>query len=110
MVKLICLIHRPEGQSKEGFQRWWLDHHARVAAALPGLRRYTISTTPLDREGESAPFDGVAELWFDSEDAMEAAFASEQGQACAREDRELIGRRIAFLTQEHVIIGHASHG
>ncbi|MGH7343245.1 MAG: hypothetical protein ACREKH_22380 [Candidatus Rokuibacteriota bacterium] len=46
----------------------------------------------------------MAELWFDSEAAMEAAFQSEPGQECAREDRELIGRRVAFVTREHVIL------
>ena len=100
MVKLVCLINRPEGASAEQFRGWWLGHHAAVAAKLPGLLRYTISTAVRP----DAPYDGVAELWFADEPTMEAAFASAEGIECAREDRELIGRRTALLTEEHVIV------
>lgn len=100
MVKLICLINRPETVAANAFRAWWLGHHSHVASRLPGLRRYTINVA---RE-EDGPFDGVAELWFDDEQAMTRAFASDVGQECAREDRELIRGRIAFITEEHVIV------
>lgn len=103
MIKLVCLIERPKGVTRDEFRAWWLGHHSTVAARLPGLRRYTISVSEGSPQNEP-PCDGVAELWFDSEAAMEAAFQSERGQECAREDRELIGRRIAFVTREHVIL------
>lgn len=102
MVKLVCLINRPHGMTHGAFRAWWLGHHAHVAARLPGLRRYTISVAQ-DMAGAPAAYDGVAELWFDDVAAMDAAFASEEGQRCAREDRELIGRRTVLLTEEHVI-------
>jgi uncharacterized protein (TIGR02118 family) len=102
MIKLICLINRPSRVQPEEFRGWWLDHHARVAAKLPGLRRYTISIC--DRAGGEPPFDGVAELWFDDVSSMEAAFASPAGVECSREDATLIGRRIAMVTAEHTII------
>lgn len=103
MLKLVCLINRPVGMPVEDFRRWWLGHHAAVAAQLPGLTRYTISTSLPSAESE-APFDGVAELWFPDEATMDAAFTSPQGLACAREDRDLIGARCAFLTEEHIIL------
>src|SRR3954454_175368 len=101
MLKLVCLINRPEGVAPEEFKAWWLGHHAEVAARLPGLLRYTISTA---LQGEEASLDGVAELWFSDRAAMDAAFASAEGEACQREDRELIGGRVAVLTEEHVIV------
>lgn len=104
MIKLVCLIQRPAHQSKEAFKAWWLGHHAQIAARLPGLRRYVISTSLLDENGQEAPYDGVAELWFEDRSAMEEAFASPAGRECAREDAELIGSRIAFLTEEHAVI------
>jgi uncharacterized protein (TIGR02118 family) len=103
MIKLVCLINRPEGVSSAVFREWWLGHHVKVAARLPGLRRYIVSIAEPDEGGEP-PYDGVAELWFDSAKAMQAAFDSEDGQECAREDREFIGRRLAFITAEHVVI------
>lgn len=102
MLKLVCLINRPRGITHEAFRGWWLGHHAQIAARLPGLRRYTISVAE-DMADAPPAYDGVAELWFDDVAAMDAAFASEEGQRCAREDRELIGRRTVLLTEEHVI-------
>jgi len=104
MIKLVCLIGRPETVSHDAFVQWWLGHHAKVAGQLPGLRHYIISVAPEQDSGQVPPFDGVAELWFDSPEAMNLAFASEKGKECAREDRQLIGRRIAFVTEEHIII------
>ncbi|MHC2635166.1 uncharacterized protein (TIGR02118 family) [Bradyrhizobium liaoningense] len=101
MIKLICLIQRPDDCGRAEFREWWLGHHATVAAKLPGLRKYTISIT---ENRESVSYDGVAELWFDDVQAMEAAFASPQGQECAREDVDLIGHRVAFVTHEHEIL------
>jgi uncharacterized protein (TIGR02118 family) len=98
MVKLVCLIRRPASMSHDEFRSWWLDHHAPLVRGLPDLRRYTISVTD-----DGDPYDGVAELWYDSVEAMDGSFASELGQEVSREDREAIGERIAFLTEEHVI-------
>lgn len=104
MLKLICLINRPSDKTPEEFKDWWLNHHAKVAAKLPNLRHYTINTTVARSAHDEIPFDGVAELYFDSYEDMENAFASEQGQACSKEDKELIGNRLALITEEHVII------
>ncbi|MGH8000041.1 MAG: EthD family reductase [Brasilonema sp.] len=103
MIKLICLINRPSDKTLDEFKFWWLNHHAKVAAKLPNLRRYKICTV-VPESNDEMPFDGVAELYFDSREDMENAFASEQGQECSREDLELIGNRLAFITEEHVII------
>jgi len=104
MVKLICLINRPQSVSKEKFKEWWLEHHSKVAAKLPNLRRYTISTTQIKPEEADSPFDGVAELWFDSHEAMQESFASKEGQEVSREDKEFIERRIVFVTKEYIIL------
>lgn len=102
-VKLICVVSRPPGQSGAQFRRWWLGHHAQLAAQLPGLQRYTISLAEEAEDGGAAPCDGVAELWFEDREAMRAAFDSEVGRRCAAEDANDIGRRLAFVTAEHVI-------
>jgi len=103
MIKLVCLITRPQDVPREVFVEWWLTHHAAVASRLPELRRYSISVTHLHSRS-AVPYDGVAELWFDSVAAMEQAFSSPEGEACAREDRELIGSRVGFVVEEHIII------
>jgi uncharacterized protein (TIGR02118 family) len=103
MIKLVCLIWRPDQMARDQFIEWWLQQHSQVAARLPGLRRYVISIAQ-PRSDEVLPFDGLAELWFDDEASMETAFSSLEGQAVAREDRELIGRRVAVITTENEIL------
>ena len=96
MVKLIfCLRRRPE-LSLEEFQAYWRDVHAplvRSVAPALGIVRYVQSHTTshpdlgniLAARGVSRPpFDGVAELWWDSAEALLAAGATEQASAAAR--------------------------
>lgn len=102
MIKLISLIKRAEGMSREEFARWALEHHAPLGRQLPGIRQYRINLVAPDQpDGE---FDGVFELWFDDEAALDAAFASPIGTQ-AREDAVAhASRRIHLRTHEHVIV------
>ena len=46
---------------------------------LPGLRRYSVHLVDRERFPKFG-YDGFSELWFDSEDALVAAFASPEGK------------------------------
>src|SRR4051794_16540516 len=82
MIKLTYALRRRSELSREDFQRYWRETHAPLVserAATLRIRRYvqahTVST-PLDdalrssRGASVEPFDGVAELWWDSPDDM----------------------------------------
>jgi len=59
-------------------------------------------------EGDKGPdFDGVAELWFDDEQALMAARQSAEWKASTEDEANFIDhKRVAYvLTQEHVIVG-----
>ncbi len=56
-------------------------------------------------ESEEAPYDGVSELWFDSREDFEAAYASEHGQWVAADSLAHVGRRERLLVEEHPIVG-----
>jgi uncharacterized protein (TIGR02118 family) len=122
MVKLIfCLRRRPE-MTEEEFHRYWRDEHGPLVighAAALGIRRYvqlhTVSGSvnallAASRQGPEA-YDGVAELWFDSADAMVAAAATDEGLAAAAELAEDEARFIdharspLFVAEEQAIIG-----
>ncbi len=123
MLKLIYALARREGMSREAFQHYWREVHAPlVAAAAPalGIRRYVQShsvATALDgalqesRSLAQPPFDGHAELWFDSVEAIEAALATPEGQAAAQRLLEDEARFIDFsrsrmvLAHEHPVVG-----
>ena len=84
MIKLVmCLYRRPDITRKQ-FQDYWLNKHgpffqknAGTMRAKKYVQSHTLET-PLNEgmrssRGMSAEYDGVAEVWFESEeDLMEA--------------------------------------
>lgn len=102
MVKLVALLKRKDGMTREAFANWWLHEHAPLARQLPGLRGYRINLTmPSDEE---PMFDGTAELWFDSVEAMEAAFASPLGVRAGEDADAHTKTRVHLYTHENVIV------
>ena len=96
MIKLTFCIRRQPHLTREQFLDYWLNTHGALVkkhAAALRVRRYVQQHTlddPINeaiRAGRDAPeaFDGVAELWWESREEMESAFASPEGRAAGRE-------------------------
>lgn len=94
MVKFVYCLRRLPHLSVEEFQRYWFDNHGPLVRSQKEalhIRRYVQVHTldhPLNealREGREGPerYDGVAELWWDSMEDMEAVLASPEGQEAA---------------------------
>jgi uncharacterized protein (TIGR02118 family) len=93
MIKLVFMVRRREGITREEFQRYWKEEHAELVkrhAERLRIRRYVQTharDTDLDgalaesRGSEPRQHDGVAELWWDSIDDLVQAATSEEGQA-----------------------------
>jgi uncharacterized protein (TIGR02118 family) len=64
------------------FDAHYRDTHAPLAQKMPGLVRFTVGHARAMDPAQPAPYL-VAELDFDSEQAMGEAFASAEGQAAA---------------------------
>lgn len=123
MVKLIYPLHRKAGMTREEFQRYWREVHAPLVASHADamrIRRYIQShtlTTPFDaayvarQGGTTEPYDGVAELWWDSLEDYMAATATDEGRAAAlallEDERNFIdlGRSPLWLSEEHPVVG-----
>ena len=99
-MKAIILLTRRDGDTPEEFRRWWLGEHAPLARQLPGLRRLVFNLADGD-----AGYDGVSELWFDSQDAFEAAYMSEIGQRVAADSLAHVGGRVRLFVEEHPQVG-----
>jgi uncharacterized protein (TIGR02118 family) len=99
MSKFVSLLNRKSGVSRSEFQHWWKDLHGPLAAKLPGLQRYVLSF-PID---DSAPFDGMAELYFSNFDALLAGLDSPEGIASRADTMAHISGRLAMLMAEHEI-------
>jgi uncharacterized protein (TIGR02118 family) len=96
MIKLTFCLHRLAPLSREQFQSYWRDVHAPLVtshAHALRIRRYVqlhSSTTELNEilrtsRGGPVPYDGVAELWWDSLDDLTAAISSPEGSAAGAE-------------------------
>lgn len=125
MLKLTYCLMRKPGLSREEFQRYWRENHAPLVAAARealGIRRYVqchtvespiVGATAQGRGMAHPPetdFDGIAELWFDSEEAVAAATATEEGLRHARilaeDEAQFIdfSRSRIMMTRENVVI------
>ncbi len=81
MVKVVVLLTRREGMSREEFEHYWRERHLPLVAKLPGLRRLVAHRVLPDPNGPARAYDGVAEDWFDDLQAHDAALESPEGQA-----------------------------
>jgi uncharacterized protein (TIGR02118 family) len=104
LIKLVALVKKRSDLSVEAFRDYWLETHAPLAAAIPGMRGYRINIAGDPGAQPPAPYDGSAEIWFDDRAAMEAGLGSAEG-AIAGGDTAHFTSGIEFLvTEEHVIL------
>lgn len=93
MIRLVYLLRRRQDLTLEAFQRYWRETHGPLVASFAtamNLQRYIqvhaledpISAAMREARGGMEPgYDGVAELWFESEEALAETLASDAGQA-----------------------------
>lgn len=123
MIKLVYVIMRRADLSPEAFREYWLNTHGPLVAAQAGalrLRKY-VQSHPIDEEASEAmravrgmrgPADGLTEVWWDSLEDFQSAYATSEGQAAgqilAEDEAKFIdfGKSAVFLTQEHLIFDH----
>jgi len=121
MVKMIYCLRRLPNLSREEFQRYWREKHGplvRKHAATLRIRRYVQSHTGFDQLNENfrdthggpEPYDGVAELWWDSREDLARETPSPQRQQAAAElfedEKNFIdhSRSPAWFAEEHVFV------
>lgn len=100
MYKLIGLLKRPAGVGLEEFHRWWLTEHATLVKQFPGLRKYAINLAT----GPDQPFDGMAEVWFETKEDLEKIFSSPEGQAARQSATGHSGSIAILFTRENVVV------
>ena len=122
MIKLtFCLVRLPH-LTREAFQAYWRGTHAPLVASVAEtlqIRRYVqLHSLPVEaneafRATRQAPpeFDGVAELWFDSLDALAENGRRPEAQAAGalllEDERRFIDlpKSPLWWGQERVIVG-----
>src|SRR2546421_12070165 len=97
MIKSLSLLTRRPELSHEQFMKHWVEIHAPLAHAVPGLRRYVQNhirgeRTRADIPAPAVEIDGIAELWFDDQAALDAAARSPEMKALHDDGAKFIGR------------------
>jgi uncharacterized protein (TIGR02118 family) len=96
MFKAIILLVRKDGMTKDEFRHWMLVTHSPLAKSLPGVRKLVFNIV----ENEDVDYDGVSELWFDSREAFDAAYATDIGKAVAGDSLANVKARIRLFVDE----------
>ena len=93
MVKISYLMRRQPHLTLEEFQSYWSEKHPQAAPAdafsTLGVKRY-VQVLPLEtdarnlvigpRTGLVEPFDGMAELWVESIEALESNWSTDKAK------------------------------
>ena len=86
MAKMTAIYKTPK--DIESFERHYFDVHVPLAKQLPGLIKYEISDAEIASTTGHTAYR-IANLYFESVEAMMNAFRSEIGQKCAA-DRKIL--------------------
>lgn len=106
--KMIFGAKRRPGMSREEFGRYWTTTHAEKAKRVPGIARYVINLAPdLSGRGSEQAYDGFAEVWFESEEAMRASARSPEIRVVLDDEPNLfdLSTRFNVIVREHVMVG-----
>ena len=105
--KMIFGAKRRTGMSRADFGRYWTTVHAEKAKRVPGIARYVINLAPdLSGNETELPYDGIAEVWFKSEEDMRASARSPEVAVVLADEPNLfdLSTRFTVVVTEHVMI------
>ena len=97
MIKVVTLLTRKPGMSREAFIEHYETHHRKIGEkylsgfAVKYQRRYLQSAGFRGQEGATLPFDVLMEIWYPDQDTLDAALAvlsTEEAQAEIIADEE----------------------
>ena len=81
MLKFMVVLYRKPDLTTAQFRSHLENVHAPLAKNLPALRRYVQNHVIPDPRRKHPGWDAIVELYFDSRESMEAAWATPQGAA-----------------------------
>jgi len=109
MIKMVGLLTRKPHLTHEQFVKHWVEIHAPLAHAVPGIRRYVQTHIISTRSRPDIPdtdieIDGIAELWYDDMESFERAAASPEMKRLTDDGALFIGRIKSYVAEEKQII------
>ena len=103
MIKWIGIQKRPPNMTADEYRKWYLEKHVNTGRKLPGVRKYVVNLA-IKTTDEEPPYDGVAELWFDSMDDVKKGFNSPVMEEAKKDLTENNITSTRIFAEEHIII------
>ena len=98
MFKLVALWSAPKAGDVESFENYYRDVHVPKATVVPGLKRILLTRIESGLEGAPAPFYRVAEMYFETPQAMEESSHSDLWKSMREDAGKMIERFGVTLT------------
>ncbi|MBI3975866.1 MAG: EthD family reductase [Armatimonadetes bacterium] len=106
MVKLLVWARKKEEMSSEEFRAYWTGPHAALARrTYTHLARYVINPVIRAPRGETALFDGLAELAWHSREDFDADVRSPVARAVAEDLAAFTSATGTLFVDEHPVVG-----
>lgn len=86
MARLVAIYKNPD--DIEAFDKHYFGTHIPLAKKMPGFRKYEVSSGPISTLTGPSDIYLIGAVCFDDAQAMQEAFASPEGRACAA-DRQI---------------------
>jgi uncharacterized protein (TIGR02118 family) len=86
-VKRVVLY--PPPSDPDAFDRHYLGTHMPLVHAIPGLRRAESGRIDVALDGGEKTYYRMSELYFADQDAMQAAFASDEAKATTADFQQI---------------------
>ena len=106
MAKIIFILQRRRDRSRDECLRYWSGPtHTAVVTKLPGLTKW-VQNHVVGAPGDPV-CDGVGELWFESDEAMNEALHSPEMAAAVEDAKNFLDmeRTGLLIVREKTIVG-----
>jgi len=107
-LKYMVFVKRRPEWDVDSFQKYWLEIHGSLGAAVPGSLRYVQNHTwrSYYDGGKMPVYDGLAQVWFkDTQQLREATQSPEHVRDLEDADKFMVVNEAPFLiTKEQVIV------
>jgi len=104
MLKRISIIARKDSLSEAEFLRSWHGQHVELVRQVPGICGYVQNAVVSGNLDNQPTIDGIAEMWFESEDTLNKALGSVEWQSVVADGRTFLARSQNFIVNEVIAI------
>lgn len=104
MIKMIAFVKKKPHLTREEFIQLWVEEHTRLSKIL-GMKGYRINIALEPQPGDNVPpYDGTAEIWWESLEQMQAALSSPENEIAGKDTGRFCEVLQFVYTEEFVVI------